>query len=95
MQSKDTFSIVLEGFDVLDYIERILRLLHENSYKKTGKKDIELIEMGLSALEYPDLGTENKKLLEDERKLAKEITKFILKLDKKIRDRVRNHDRIP
>ena len=53
------------------------------------------MEFGLSALECPDLGTENKKLLEDERKLAKEITKFILKLDDSIKEKVRNHDRIP
>ena len=53
------------------------------------------MEFGLSALECPDLGTENKKILEDERKLAKEITKFILKLDDGVKEKVRNHDRIP
>lgn len=86
MTSKETFNTALDDYNVLDYIERILKLLHANIEKKTGKNTIEILEMGLSALECPDLGTENKKLLEDERKLAKEITRFMLKLDDRVKE---------
>jgi hypothetical protein len=42
----------------------------------------------------PDLGSENRKILEDDRALAKHITTFCLKLPEKLKERVRNREPI-
>lgn len=43
MVSKETFTEISKEFDILDYIERTLKLLHANSEKITGKKDFEIV----------------------------------------------------
>lgn len=80
--------------NVDDYILRILKLLHKNTNKKTKQKPHDILENMLSSDLIPDLGNENRKILQDDIKLAKHIADFCLKLPDDLKDKVRKRDQI-
>lgn len=79
------FSELFTDMNVLDYILKTLKLLHKNTGLKTKQKPEQILTWVLGSDQVPDLGNENRKVLEPERNLAKHITTFCLKLPEPIK----------
>ena len=90
----NVFSEIFDEFDFLDYILKMLRLLHKNLKDKTGNTSKDLVEKALGSSTTPDIGSNNRKILNDDIKLAKNLTNFILSLPENLRKKVREHNEI-
>ena len=88
------FKEKFDDFNVLDYILKMLKLLHKNTEQKTKKNSKELINQSLGAPQCPDLGTNIRSFLIKEIPLAKNLTFFILKLSEDLQKKVREHGAI-
>lgn len=88
------FNEIFDESDFLDYILKMLRLLHKNLKEKTENTSKDLVEQALGSSSTPDIGNNNRKILIDDIKLAKKLTNFILSLPENLKIKVRDHKEI-
>ena len=88
------FKEKFDEFNVLDYILKMLKLLHKNTKEKSKKDSKELVDHSLGAKQSPDLGLNIRQLLSKEIPLAKNLTSFILKLSEDQKIKVRKSSEI-